>query len=637
MAVAAATGSRAGSQVAPQTGGSQRKRGVAATAAVAMAVTLLLLVWYSTRWDGALANAHDDGGPLQRRAPNAAAAIGEPSQSGSRAHLSRTGDDDDHDGGGMAATGMPPPRGAGSFREVPTPFAGEERIAANAWEEQDAADGSTSPPLIPIAHPDCGPRPDHTKPVCGDEVTGEEPGRWCPPSDELLEALGLPLPGDHAFFVYVLDGCRLRRWSAQQARECVAHAPLAMVGDSTMRYQYMSLVYFLRYGRYPHPTGGHAADPRVGPSPVNDREWWGWLLQHAPVETFPPLGNDTRLTGYRPLGLNLTEIDMYSMRGRNNGFYPGTAALMGDSEQCDCFRYPGGGEREYRPPDVAGPGTTAKACKWTSCSIENRFFRLDGVPLTRTTRAQLQAQTRSRRRAAMEVGAAGARHPQLGESDEAATATPRPPTGTAAISFFQYWGKRVLAHSGFPPFVSDDGSGTPPLNGLAADEATSRSGYGTQPACVPGACYPPFDHSLELDEALRTLVPELKPRPRVVLVNSGLWSDPHHEWNSDRYSRVFEAGTAAVAGAWSQGLRGTDTVGNGGAGGDGDGRMDSGGDGRIVWKTIHSVETNNRIADSDFRTSAKRMGWELFDANTVTQETTATMQWTLWDGNHHVA
>ena len=38
---------------------------------------------------------------------------------------------------------------------------------------------------------------------------------------------------------------------AHAARTCLADRPLYFIGDSTMRYQYMSLVYFLEWGRWP--------------------------------------------------------------------------------------------------------------------------------------------------------------------------------------------------------------------------------------------------------------------------------------------------------------------------------------------------------------------------------------------------
>ena len=54
--------------------------------------------------------------------------------------------------------------------------------------------------------------------------------------------------------------CRLKRYTAQDARLCLQHRHLAMVGDSLTRYQYLSFMFFIENGTRlrglddPHPA-----------------------------------------------------------------------------------------------------------------------------------------------------------------------------------------------------------------------------------------------------------------------------------------------------------------------------------------------------------------------------------------------
>jgi hypothetical protein len=41
------------------------------------------------------------------------------------------------------------------------------------------------------------------------------------------------------------DGCRLRRFTGDEARKCLSGRHVAFVGDSVTRYQYISLAFFL--------------------------------------------------------------------------------------------------------------------------------------------------------------------------------------------------------------------------------------------------------------------------------------------------------------------------------------------------------------------------------------------------------
>jgi hypothetical protein len=50
--------------------------------------------------------------------------------------------------------------------------------------------------------------------------------------------------------LYEPSSCKLRRLSADAARQCLSNKTLTFVGDSLSRYQYLSLAYFLTHGRY---------------------------------------------------------------------------------------------------------------------------------------------------------------------------------------------------------------------------------------------------------------------------------------------------------------------------------------------------------------------------------------------------
>lgn len=70
-----------------------------------------------------------------------------------------------------------------------------------------------------------------------------------------------------------LDRCSLRRFTAPEARRCLAAKPLIMIGDSVTRYQFLSLITWLDSGRWPPPEHGTPDHP----SPVIESEWThGW-------------------------------------------------------------------------------------------------------------------------------------------------------------------------------------------------------------------------------------------------------------------------------------------------------------------------------------------------------------------------
>jgi len=52
-----------------------------------------------------------------------------------------------------------------------------------------------------------------------------------------------------------LKSCKLHRYTAREARKCLQKRHLVLVGDSIVRLQYLSLMFFLHYGVYPDRSG----------------------------------------------------------------------------------------------------------------------------------------------------------------------------------------------------------------------------------------------------------------------------------------------------------------------------------------------------------------------------------------------
>lgn len=55
-----------------------------------------------------------------------------------------------------------------------------------------------------------------------------------------------------------MKGCKLHRFTASEAQQCLKTKHILMAGDSLTRYQYLSLVYLLHHGRYPDRFGRSA-------------------------------------------------------------------------------------------------------------------------------------------------------------------------------------------------------------------------------------------------------------------------------------------------------------------------------------------------------------------------------------------
>jgi hypothetical protein len=93
---------------------------------------------------------------------------------------------------------------------------------------------------------------------------------------------------------YTVNTCRLKRFTAFEARKCLAGHHMLMIGDSVSRYQFIVLVYFLEHGRWPprfgvsrtkecqhiDESGSPTCSPEDEPS-VAAEDDWGLKFGHA--------------------------------------------------------------------------------------------------------------------------------------------------------------------------------------------------------------------------------------------------------------------------------------------------------------------------------------------------------------------
>ncbi len=81
---------------------------------------------------------------------------------------------------------------------------------------------------------------------CFTEMCGE--GYWTEVSDRSSKNIRLE---------YDMKGCKLGRVNSTQATQCLAGRHIVLVGDSVVRLQYLSLIFLLQYGIYPHGDGSN--------------------------------------------------------------------------------------------------------------------------------------------------------------------------------------------------------------------------------------------------------------------------------------------------------------------------------------------------------------------------------------------
>uniref|UniRef100_A0A6U4JN35 SGNH domain-containing protein n=2 Tax=Hemiselmis andersenii TaxID=464988 RepID=A0A6U4JN35_HEMAN len=168
------------------------------------------------------------------------------------------------------------------------------------------------PTTSPKAVPGKGNSPDDDVEIEGEGqgecvgITGSEEGFWSEydPGYKLKGAKPLR---------YHLKGCKLHRYTQEEARQCLKDRHFLFIGDSLTRYQYMSLVMFLE-DHWPDDTG-----EKEGFNPC--REAWG--------------------------------------QGGWKVFYQTSSKLLKGKEICDCFRLDGPMSRNTQ-----------------NTLVENRYFHL---------------------------------------------------------------------------------------------------------------------------------------------------------------------------------------------------------------------------------------------------------------------
>lgn len=141
---------------------------------------------------------------------------------------------------------------------------------------------------------------------CG-RIDGREEGFW---SGDRLMADG----SSGTSLRFDLHGCELHRYTSSEAKRCLAGKHLVLVGDSLMRYQYLSLVHLLHKGNYPDP-GLPLRQFRKGdefPNVCQEKDYedlHGWLDR----------ANLSRLSGWPAFMIH-------------------TSQYFDGHERCDCFR-----------------------------------------------------------------------------------------------------------------------------------------------------------------------------------------------------------------------------------------------------------------------------------------------------------
>ena len=142
---------------------------------------------------------------------------------------------------------------------------------------------------------------DVTKPLCTDlkkypnmqngAFITRDPGHWRYRMDGSRE--------------YTVDTCRLKRFTSEEAKSCLAGHHVVFIGDSVTRYQFLSLVYFIEHGRWPYRFdipetnrtqvrkclhidrfGKETCQPWGAVGNVASEKGWGHVHGHEPEESW---------------------------------------------------------------------------------------------------------------------------------------------------------------------------------------------------------------------------------------------------------------------------------------------------------------------------------------------------------------
>ncbi|KAL7462479.1 hypothetical protein ACHAXS_002863 [Conticribra weissflogii] len=158
--------------------------------------------------------------------------------------------------------------------------------------------------------------------------------------------------------------CRLRRYSGEDAKECLKSKHLLFVGDSLTRYHYLSLAYFFEYGRWPKRFGASLK------SPCKFRDDRGEIACSLPGNPNVCMEGDWNIFGGWPAFIqNLGGgSDGGIFRGRmesNSNRNCGTRNNGVDSVDVENMQYisPPPGERKVVPSSTSEEGCRG-SCRW---------------------------------------------------------------------------------------------------------------------------------------------------------------------------------------------------------------------------------------------------------------------------------
>ncbi len=106
---------------------------------------------------------------------------------------------------------------------------------AQAEKNSDSATAATSSSSTTIKTADCALK----------GITGAESGYW----------VEHKVTDNQSRLQYQLEKCNLSRITSKRANKCLSGRHIVLIGDSIVRLQYLSLIFFLQYGVYPNRNG----------------------------------------------------------------------------------------------------------------------------------------------------------------------------------------------------------------------------------------------------------------------------------------------------------------------------------------------------------------------------------------------
>jgi len=168
--------------------------------------------------------------------------------------------------------------------------------------------------------------------------------------------------------------CRLKRYTSNEAKQCLKGKSLLFIGDSLTRYNYLSLAYFLEYDRWPYRFSKRAPQycmdldkescSKLGPNICAEGDWGGW------PDYLKVLGGNT------DGGMFHGKMEVTEVRKLNGGSYE----YISSSEHGQTtLRYAGeigwGGTEPYRGYKFTGCAKNA-TCRYTAKQYDLRAEQL---------------------------------------------------------------------------------------------------------------------------------------------------------------------------------------------------------------------------------------------------------------------